>query len=88
MQLKDHTNDAIVVTLNLSFQALATLKGQDFNRFHNRRSLIPHVARGRMLETRLLKLSCPEDLLQLIEADFFAYVELDENQNRTVERRI
>ena len=41
-----------------------------------------------MLEAGLLHGTGAEDLAQLVEPDLFANVELDQDENRTVQRRL
>ena len=46
-QLEDHAQHAVVVILDLAFEALATVQNQGIDRLHHRRTLIAHIAGGR-----------------------------------------
>ena len=62
-------------------KALAAFEYERLHRFDNGRPFIPNVSRRRVFHTRLLHSACANGLLQDVEPEFFADVELDEHQN-------
>ena len=80
-QLEDHAQDAVVVILDLAFQALAAVEHQRLNGFDHRGPLVADVSGSRMLEAGLLQGAGAEDLAQLVEPDFFANIELDQDED-------
>ena len=72
-------DDAIIVVLDFSGEALATFQGQWLKGLLDRSALVAHVG-GSLLETGF-GLTGGEDLAELVEADLFADVELDEDQD-------
>ena len=87
-QLEDHAQHAVVVILDLAFQALATVQDQGFDGLDHRRPLVANVSRSGVLEAGLLQGAGAKNLPQLVEPDLFANVELDKDEDRPAQRRL
>ena len=61
-KLKHDAQDAVIVVLDLALQPFAALQNQRLDRLHDRRTLIAHVARRRVLEGGLLLGSSSKNL--------------------------
>ena len=83
-QLEDEADDAVVVVLDLSGEALAAFEDQRLEGLLDRRALVADVG-GSLLEAGLGGAGW-EDLAELVEADLFADVELDQDQDRSAQR--
>ena len=72
-------DDAVIVVLDFSGKALAAFERQGLKGLFDRSALVADVG-GSLLETGF-GLAGREDLAELVEADLFADVELDEDQD-------
>ena len=84
-QLENQTDDAVVVILDLSFQAFAGLQDHRLNPLQNGRPLVANISGRGMLEAGLHR-SGADNLAQLVQPDFFANVKLHEHPQTTMER--
>src|ERR1700680_2351776 len=87
-QLEDHAQHSVVVILDLSLEPLSALQNQLFGRRDHWGSLVPNVGRSGVLEVGLLQRARAKKLPQLVKTNFLANVELDEDENRAVQRRL
>ena len=74
--------------LRLAFEALATAQDERIKRTDDRGPLVAHVGRHRVLDLGLLHGTRVDRLLQLVKAQFFANVELNQDQNRSAQRSL
>ncbi len=84
-ELVDDADDAVVVVLDFAFEPLAAAQHQRLERPDHRRPLVAHVGRHRVLDFGLLHGARVHGLLQLVEAQLFAHVELNEDKDRAAE---
>ena len=80
-QLEDHADHAVVEILDVALQALAAFEDEGFEGLFDRRALEADVAGSEVLEAGIGGAGA-EDLAELVEANLFADVELDQNQDR------
>ncbi len=80
-QLEDQADDAVIVVLDLTFEALAAVEDQRVESFFDGRTLVANVSRSLVLEAGFGGAGS-EDLAELVKTDLFADVELDQDQNR------
>src|ERR1700674_1829406 len=84
-QLEDHAQHGVIVVLDLDVKPFAAFKDQRLDRFDDRSAFKTDVSRSRVLEARLLPPSS-KDVAKGIEGDLFTDVELDQHQNRALQR--
>src|SRR5579859_948980 len=82
-QLEEQADDAVVIVLDLSREALAGFEDERLKRLFDRSALVADVG-GRLLEAGF-GLARGEDLAEFVEADLFAYVELDQDQHHATQ---
>jgi hypothetical protein len=92
-KLVDDADHAVVVVLDLALEnlflgAFAAAQNERIERTDDRRPLIAHVGRHRVLDLGLLYGARVHRLLQLVEAQLFADVELNQDQNRSAQRSL
>ena len=75
-QLEDHTDDAVVVVLDLPGKSLAGLQDDGLDRLGYGRALVADVSRSLALKGGL-RSARGYQATQNVEADFFAHVVLD-----------
>ena len=85
-QLEHQADHAVVVILDLSVEAFTGFEDQGLDRLLNRRALVANVAGGMVLEAGIDRPGA-KDLAQVVEANLFANIKLDQDQGRPVERR-
>src|SRR5262249_52958991 len=83
-QLENHAENAVVVVLDLTVEALTAVENQRLNRFHYRGSLVLHVPWGRVFEAGFCRAGS-EDLPKFVEPNLFGDVKLDQDQNRPMQ---
>jgi hypothetical protein len=83
-QLEDHADYTVVEILDVALEAFAAFEDQGFEDFFYRGTLEADVARGDVFEAGIGSARA-EDLAELVEANLFAYVELDQDQDRAAE---
>src|ERR1039458_9923072 len=86
-QLVTDADHAIVVILDFSFEALSAIELKRIERLDHRRSLVAHIRRGRVFHPRLRHGARTHRMLQMVEAQLFTYVELDQDQNKSTQTR-
>src|SRR5580698_497013 len=86
-QLEYHAKHTVIVILDLHVKPFATFKNQRFNRLNHWSALKAHVSWSRMFKTSLLSASS-EDVTQSVKVYFLADIELDQHQNRPLQRLI
>src|ERR1039458_6213580 len=86
-QLVNDADHAIVVILDFSFEALSAIELKRIERLDHRRSLVAHIRRGRVFHPRLRHGARTHRMLQMVEAQLFTYVELDQDQNKSTQTR-
>ena len=79
-QLEDDAQHAVVVVLDLDVETLAAFENQRLDRLDDRRTLEADVSGSGVLEAGLLAARA-EDVAEVVEADLFADVELDQDQD-------
>src|ERR1700693_2813997 len=84
-QLENHAEHAVIVVLDLSFEAFARFQNQWLDRLNHRRALIANVSRSGMFEAGLLECARPKNLAKLVELDLLTNIELDQNQHRAAQ---
>ncbi len=85
-QLEFEADDAVVVVLDFPGKALAGFEDQGLKRLLDRRTLVADVGRG-LLEDGF-GFAGREDGAENVEADLFANVELDQDQDRSAQGRV
>ena len=80
-------DDAVVVVLDLAGEAFAGFEDQRVGGNDDGRALIANVGGGDVLEAGLLDGSAVDDLLEAVDTDLLADVELDEDADGTDEGR-
>lgn len=86
-KMQDDAYNTVVVILDLSFEPLPAFQQQRLQRFHHRRSLIPHVRRSGVFHLGLLLYFAFLDGLQPIEPQLLAHVKLDQYKDRPIQNR-
>ena len=81
---KTEADDAVIVVLDFSVEALAAFEDQGLKGLFDRSALVAHVG-GSLLEAGFGRAGA-EDLAEFVEADLFADVELDEDQDGAAQR--
>jgi hypothetical protein len=79
-EFEDDGEDAVVVVLDLCAETLAGVEDEGFDCFHDGRALVADVVGRGVLERRLGDGRGAEDLAELVEANLFADVELNEDK--------
>src|ERR1700722_7960618 len=87
-QFEDYADHAVVVILDLAIQTLAALEYQRLDRLDDRRTLVADVPRGGVLHAGMFDRAGPENLPQLVEFNLLANVELDQDKDRPLQRRV
>ena len=85
--LEKDADDAVVVVLDLARQPLAGFENEGIRGDDDGRALIANIGGSDMLEAGLLEGSAVDDLLELVDTDLLADVELDQDPHRTHEGR-
>jgi len=85
-ELINDADHAVVVILDLAFEPFAATQHQRIEWANHRRPLVAHIGRHGVLDLWLLHGARIHSLLQLVEAQLFAHVELDEDEHRSAER--
>jgi hypothetical protein len=86
-QLEDQADDAVIVILDLALEALAAVEDERVEAFFDGRTLVADVSGSLMLEAGFGGAGA-EDLAEFVEADLFADVELDQDQDRAAQGAI
>lgn len=85
-ELEDDGEDAVVVVLDLGAEALAAVEDERFDGFDDGRALVADVAGSGVFERRLRDGGGAEDMAELVEANLFADVELEKDEDGAGER--
>ncbi len=79
-ELEDHADYAVIEIPDVALESLATFKNQRLEGFFDWRALVADVAGSEMPEAGVGGAGA-ENLAELVEANFFADVELDQDQD-------
>src|ERR1039457_2277677 len=85
-QLEDNAHHTVVVVLNVSFETLTAFENKRIDLLDYRWPLIANIGWRRMLQARLLHGTSAHRLLQDVESEFLAHIELNQHQNGAVEK--
>ena len=85
-KFENEADDSVVVVLDLALEALSAVEDEGLERFLDGRTLVADVSGSLMLEAGLGGAGS-EDVAELVEADLFADVELDQDQDGAAEGR-
>ncbi len=82
-ELVDDADHAVVVILDFALEAFAAAQHEGIERLSDRRPLVTHIGRDRMLDGWLRHGARFHDLLQPVEPDLLAHIELDQDKDRS-----
>ena len=84
---KIKTQHAVIVVFDLALEPLAAFEHQRLHRLDDRRPLVAHIAGGAVLQAWLLNRSGTNQLLQSVQANRLAHVELQQHQHGSAQNR-
>lgn len=87
-ELIDDADDAIVVVFDFAVETLATVEYERFKRLDDRWPLIANVGGGGVFHAGLRDGAGADGLLQQVEPELFAHVELDQHKYKSAEDRL
>src|SRR5258708_23932497 len=79
-QFEDHADHSVVEILDVALQAFAAFENEGFEDLLDRGTLVADVSGSEVLEAGISS-ACAEDLPELVEANLFADVELDQDEH-------